>query len=82
VEKSLLVLMAVFAFTLILAALMAAQRDESLSHKLAKVRVRVDDSRRRQAAEPQEEEFDPGEMLPWFVFGAFLLLILMLAGAK
>ncbi len=64
---------------MMLAAIFLAMRSNGLlSHKLAKIRLRTDESRRKGFSDPREEEFEPGRRLEWLIIGAMLLLICLL----
>ncbi len=67
----------VFAFALA-ALFLALRSDGSLSDKLAKVRVRIEENRHKGISQPQEEEFEPFRTLEILLLGAILLLICML----
>lgn len=58
--------------------LLMLRRDESISRKWAKIRVRVDDRSRQPMREHPEEEFEMGTALDWFILGLVLILIFML----
>ncbi len=67
-------------FTLLLAVMVytAMRSDGSLSHKLSRIRVRVDEKRSRRMADPAEDEFGPTRAIELVVLGTILLLICML----
>jgi hypothetical protein len=68
-------------FGIILTVIYLTMGNHGMSpRKLAKIRVRIDDSNRRQAPEPSEKEFDGCPDLDWLII-AIPLFILMLLSA-
>lgn len=71
----------VFGVALVVAMLMMAQKDESTSHKWAKVWVRNDDKDRRRLPEQRDEdEYEAKPGLEWLILGGILLLTVLLLG--
>ncbi len=66
------------ALMMLVAIFLALRSDGLFSHKLAKIRLRTVESRRRGFSEPREEAYEPGLRLEWLIIGAMLLLICML----
>jgi hypothetical protein len=80
VESILLAQLVVLGIVLTFAALYRIQSNDSVARKLAKIRVRVDDTRQRGIPPPQEEEdFEPWPFLGWLILGLGLLFFLILA---
>ena len=76
-EQLLLVQFLMIGIALTFAVFFIARSDESLSRKWARVRVRVDDSMRRQVPDPPDEEkFEQPRFLEWTIFVGIILLIL------
>lgn len=77
-ESEFLVVMMMFGVLLAAVALLFVRGDGETNRKLAKVRVRVDETRRGNTPEPPEEEFEPGATLQWMVIGSLLFFIVIL----
>ena len=77
-EIEILLMMAMFGVLLAAMVLLLVRGDGETNRKLAKVRVRAEETRRGQTTEPPEEEFDPGVTLHWMVIGSLLFFIVIL----
>ncbi len=73
--EKILPLYGITVLIMLAAIFLALLRNGPLSHKLAKIRLRTDESRRREFSEPRDEEFEPDHRLEWLIIGAMLLLI-------
>ncbi len=68
-----------FILVMLLAmVLLAVRSNGALSQKLARVRVRIEENRRRNLPEPPEKDFDLVRLLELLVLSILLLLICML----
>jgi hypothetical protein len=66
-------------FVLILVmTLLAMRNDGTLSQRLARARVRIDESHRRAMPEPPDEDLGPARALELLVLSIILLFICML----
>jgi hypothetical protein len=74
-----LLLVYVLVFLMVLAMLLLAMRnDGTLSQRLSRVRVRIEENRHRSLPDPPEEEFKLDRALELFVLSIILLFICML----
>ena len=77
-ESEVLVVLTMFSVLLAAVAMLFVRGDGETNRKFAKVRVRVDETRRGGTPEPSEEEFEPGASLQWMVIGSLLFFIVVL----
>ena len=77
-ESEILVVLTMFGVLLAAMAMLFVRGDGETNRKLAKVRVRVDETRRVTTPEPAEDEFEPGATLQWMVIGSLLFFIVVL----
>ncbi len=77
-EKILPIYALIFTLLLAVTVYTAMRSDGSLSQKLSRVRVRIDEKRSRRMSDPPEEEFEPVRAVELLVLGTILLLICML----
>ncbi len=76
--EKILPLYGIAAVMMLAAIFLALHSNGLLSHRLAKIRLRTDEGRRKGFPDPREEEFEPGLRLEWLIIGVMLLLICML----
>lgn len=77
-EKILPIYALIFTLLLAVTVYTAMRSDGSVSQKLSRVRIRVDEKRSRRMTDPPEEEFEPVRAVELLVLGSILLLICML----
>ena len=73
-NELLVIYVLVFVLTLAM-VLLEMRNDGTLSQKMARVRVRIDEKNRRNLPDPPEEDAGPGYILELLVLSIILMLI-------